>query len=158
GAGVHATLRRAPDDRVVYVYAPTPASSPAVEPAVATPPLAVPLPASPPPSAHVAVPVPHLGTPPSTPPSSILAERLILDEARAALTGGDSPRALALLAEHERRFPQPQLGEEREALAIQALATMGRYDEARARAVRFRASAPNSLFLPAVDATLASIP
>src|SRR5580692_5207171 len=44
GAGLHATLRRAPDDRVVYVYVPPPASSPSLEPAVATPPSAAPLP------------------------------------------------------------------------------------------------------------------
>ena len=86
------------------------------------------------------------------------AERLLLDEARGALTSQEPDRALSLLSDHARRFAHPQLGEEREALAIQALVGTGRYDEARARADRFRTSAPNSLFLPAVDATLASIP
>jgi hypothetical protein len=35
---------------------------------------------------------------------------------------------------------------------------LGRNDEARARAARFRAMAPNSLFMSAIDASLRSIP
>ncbi len=101
---------------------------------------------------------PHPGAPPPAASSSLSAEQLLLDQARAALTAREPERALALLSEHARRFARPQLGEEREALAIQALAVEGRFDEARARAARLRASAPNSLFLPAVDATLTSIP
>jgi hypothetical protein len=65
---------------------------------------------------------------------------------------------LSLLDAHEHRFPKPQLQEEREALAIQALVMLKRYDEARARASRFKAAAPNSLFLPVIDASLAAIP
>jgi hypothetical protein len=90
--------------------------------------------------------------------SSLSAERVLLDDARSALATGDAPRALGLVDAHARRFSRPQLAEEREALAVQALVALGRYDEARARAARFRAGAPNSLFLPAIEASLASIP
>jgi hypothetical protein len=82
----------------------------------------------------------------------------MLDDARSALATGDAERALSLLEQHARRFSKPQLSEEREALAVQALVILQRYDEARARASRFRASAPNSLFLPAIEVSLASIP
>jgi hypothetical protein len=99
---------------------------------------------------------PGLSASPS--PSSLSQERSLVDAARAALSSGDATHALLLLDEHARRFARPQLGEEREALAIQALVTQGRFDEARARAARFRATSPGSLFLPAIDASLASIP
>jgi hypothetical protein len=90
--------------------------------------------------------------------SSLRAEREVLDRARSALSGGDATAALALLDRHTTEFPQALLAEEREALAVQALVIGGRYDEARARAARFRAAWPGSLFLPAVEASLASIP
>jgi hypothetical protein len=89
--------------------------------------------------------------------SSLPAERAILDEARTALAQNDGARAIALADEHSRRFAHPQLREEREAIAIQAMVIEGRYDEARERAKQFRAGSPDSLFLPAVDASLASI-
>jgi outer membrane protein assembly factor BamD (BamD/ComL family) len=106
-------------------------------------------------------PVPLPPARPAVPPSStasLAAERLLLDQARAALSAGNTDEALASTDMHARRFAHPQLGEEREALGIQALVGGGRYDEARARAARFRATWPNSLFLPAVDASIASIP
>ena len=81
-----------------------------------------------------------------------------LDEARTALARSDAPRALALTDDHARRFPHAELGEEREAIAIQALVLTSRYDDARSRAARFRASSPNSVFLPAVDESIGSIP
>jgi hypothetical protein len=71
-----------------------------------------------------------------TAPSSLFAERKLLDDARAALTAEEPERALALLTEHASRFARPQLAEEREAIAVQALASLGRYEEARARAAR----------------------
>jgi outer membrane protein assembly factor BamD (BamD/ComL family) len=86
------------------------------------------------------------------------AERAILDNARTALARGDSARAVALTDEHARQFGRPSLAEEREAIAVQALVIQGRYIDARARASRFRAAYPNSLFLPAVDSSVASIP
>jgi hypothetical protein len=155
GAGIHATLRSPPPERVVYVDRPAPSPSP--------PPIERhPTPDGPSPSASPPPAMPAATGPASSRPradgSSLSAERAILDGARSALAAGDAPRALSLLDEHARRFPRPQLGEEREALAIQSLVAAGRYDDARARAARFRTAAPNSLFLPAIDASLASIP
>lgn len=155
-AGLYPRLGARSPERIVRIYMPPPYPSASVVTS-ATAPVAespvVPISASaprPPPRASV----------PAAPAasSSLSAERLLLDQARAALTGREPERALSLLSDHAHRFPLPQLGEEREALAIQALAVAGRYVEARERAVRFRTSTPNSLFLPAVDATMASIP
>jgi hypothetical protein len=62
------------------------------------------------------------------------------------------------LERHEREYPKPILGEEREALMVEALVRAGRYDEARVRAAAFRRATPGSLFLSAVDAAIRSIP
>ena len=155
GAGMHAALMRAPRDRVVYVDRPTPA---AIEPPRAVPEAPVPA------ASHVPeiVPRPH-PLPPRTASapsasSSLSEERKLLDRARVALAQNDGARAFVLTEDHARRFPHPALGEEREAIAIQALVLDARYDEARARASRFQAASPNSLFLPALDASLSSIP
>ncbi len=88
--------------------------------------------------------------------SQLDAERGLLDLARAALVRGDSSAALETLDQHARTFGHALLAEERDALYIQALASTGRYDEARARAEAFRRTAPNSLLLPAVEAATAS--
>ncbi|MFS8069901.1 MAG: hypothetical protein ACMG6S_26345 [Byssovorax sp.] len=68
--------------------------------------------------------------------------RLLLD-AKAAL-GSDPRRSLALTTEHARAFPTSALGAERESIAIDALARLGRCGEARARARRFLAVFPSS--------------
>jgi hypothetical protein len=161
GAAIHAAMRAPARERIVYVDRPVPLAPPA--PIDSPPPAASTIAPS---SAAASASAAHRAhatsaiAPParSSTPSTLSAERALLDSARAALTSGDTERALALLDDHVRRFPKPQLAEEREAIAIQALVAAGRYDEARARAARFRASAPTSLFLPAVDATIASIP
>lgn len=100
---------------------------------------------------------------PSPPPpqpasaSTLAAERAILDEARAALGRGDSAQALDRVDRHAREFPHGQLTEEREALAVQALANAHRVPEAVARGKRFEQSYPNSVLAPAVEAALAAI-
>lgn len=86
------------------------------------------------------------------------AERAILDDARTKLTSGDAATALTRTGDHLAKFRRGQLSDEREAIAIQALVTLGRYDDARARAARLRAASPASVFLPAVDVALGSIP
>jgi hypothetical protein len=43
-------------------------------------------------------------------------------------------------------------------MQVQALVAAGRYDEARVRANVFRKQTRDSLFLPMVDAAIASIP
>jgi hypothetical protein len=164
GAAATSLLGR-PAERVVYVERPAAVvASPGNVAATARPPVPV---AAPDRGA------PGQGTPDLAPPaprtsathavsvsaaaSSLPAERAILDDARTALAQNDGARAIALADEHARRFAHPQLREEREAIAIQAMVIDGRYDEARERAKQFRAASPDSLFLPAVDASLASI-
>jgi hypothetical protein len=97
----------------------------------------------------------------SAPPgraSQLSAERILLDEARAALTVGDTARAIDRLDRHRRTYPVPLLSEERDAMWIQALVKAGRYDEARARAAVFRRRTPNSFFSSMVESALGSIP
>lgn len=83
--------------------------------------------------------------------SDLTAERSLLDVARTALGRGDFANALASVDAHQKRFPKGALAEEREALAVQALAGAGRRDEARLRAERFARSFPGSILLPAVE-------
>lgn len=87
--------------------------------------------------------------------SALTRERALLDEARAAAAHGDASDALALTEKHRAQFPQGRLREEREALAIRALLSLGRVDEGHARAAAFRRTYPLSLLLPALDAALA---
>jgi hypothetical protein len=159
GAGIHAALLPSRSAPVDSRPSPTPSEPAPVSTPPPTPELnvsAAPAPVPPPP---IARPTRTTAASAAAPPvSSLSAEREVLDKARVALAAGDGPGALASIDEHTRRFPRPQLVEEREALAVQALVVQGRYDEARVRAARFRSAWPNSLFLPAVEATLSSIP
>jgi hypothetical protein len=147
------TLRSLAAPKVVYVERPSPsASAPAPAPVVA-PPSNASEPASLP-SAATLRPAPTA----AEPSEALAAERLLIDEARAELASGDPNAALVRLQEHARRYPHGRLDEEREALAVQALVQAGRYDAARARAFQLRARWPTSVFLPAVDTTIQSIP
>jgi outer membrane protein assembly factor BamD (BamD/ComL family) len=56
----------------------------------------------------------------------------------------DPSGALALTQEHARRFPSGTLSQEREVLAIEALARLGRTSEARRRLDAFRSRFPQS--------------
>lgn len=69
----------------------------------------------------------------------------LIERARVALGRGQSGDALRALAEHRRRFPR-RSDEEREALAVQALAADGQRAEAGVRARAFLARYPRSLF------------
>ncbi|MGH7434423.1 MAG: hypothetical protein ACRENE_01980 [Polyangiaceae bacterium] len=164
GAGALTLLRSPPREHVVYVdrpavapviEAPAPTSGASRAPVEPAPPPAVP-PVAPPGSAGGAPRHPARTEVPAVSP--LRAEREVLDRARSSLSEGDAAGALALLDRHASEFPQALLAEEREALAVQSLVIAGRYDDARGRAARFRAAWPGSLFLPAVDASLASIP
>lgn len=86
------------------------------------------------------------------------AERALIEDAREKLARGEARDALTKLDEHAHRFPNARLSEEREALAIQALVNAGRHEEAKARATAFRAKWATSVYAPAVDVTIQSIP
>lgn len=151
GAGLHAALR--PPATVVVER---PAEPRVVEAVPASPP--APVVREPPVNELAASAKPRAVAAPSASTSTLEAERALLDRARTALAAGDGASALTLLEQHAKAFASPRLGEEREALAVQALVTSGRYDAARARAARFRERTPSSIFQPAIDASLASIP
>lgn len=83
----------------------------------------------------------------------IMEEHALLAEARRAL--GSSPAsALALVQQHQQRFPRGQLGVEREFLRIQALHRLGRSAEARAAGERFLRSFPRSPYAAEVERLL----
>jgi hypothetical protein len=152
GAALYAGLTKPPPPRIVYVDRPV-----APPPALTTAPSPAPSIGTPQESPLGAASVPHSSTAKSH-ASQLSAERLILDEARAAIVQGDPRRGLDRLERHRRLFPNPLLAEERDALQVQALVKAGRYDEAKASAEAFRKRTPESIFLPMVEAAIASIP
>jgi hypothetical protein len=85
--------------------------------------------------------VPKRGS--DVPTSSGVSEADLLQSAQAALRSNPR-RALALTREHRRRFPNGALAQEREVIAIEALSKLGRTDDARGRAGRFKQQYPNS--------------
>jgi hypothetical protein len=92
------------------------------------------------------------------PAESALGERSVLDRGRVALARGDAARALSLVAEHESRFATGSLSEERDALRIRALASLGRANEAKDRAAVFRSRYPNSVFWKSIEGILSQDP
>jgi hypothetical protein len=76
----------------------------------------------------------------------VRAEAELLFEARRAMPS-DAARALRLLGEHEKRYPNGRLVPEREVLAIEALRSLSRKAEADARLRRFEARYPDSFHL-----------
>jgi hypothetical protein len=72
------------------------------------------------------------------------AEARLVGVAREALREGDVARALSILEDAQRSFPNGILLQEREALSISALAAAGRRTEASARAGIFLRAFPNS--------------
>ena len=154
GGGLSRALS-SPEVRVVYVDRPAPALSVT---ALLTPSASAEQPLVPAASAssHASAPA-SAGSAPAEPRSKdtdLATERAFLERARSALARGDGPGALTAIQAHGQAFPHGQLVEEREVLAVQALAAAGRAQEAAARAARFRALFPKSLMLPVVDQAL----
>jgi hypothetical protein len=154
GAGTHAALTT-PETRVVYVDRPAPAPAPVAPPPVAPSamPAPAPTPEAPPPSSRAAAPVASLDR-----ASRLAAERALLDTAHSAIVAGRPADALTSLDAHAARFPHGDLEEEREALAIKALAKMGRAGAARTRAAEFHQRFPQSLFTDGVESDLRQNP
>ena len=90
------------------------------------------------------------------PGSELARERALLDLARASAAQGEPAQVLERVAQHARQFPHGHLTEEREALAIRALLTLGRVQEARDRAQAFRSAYPNSFLTPVIDSALSA--
>jgi hypothetical protein len=126
---------------------PTPALSLVSAPALAPAPASAPAPAPAPASASAPAPA-------SSPPS-LGGEIGLVSAARDDLARGDGASALQHLREHELRFPNGTLREERLALRILALCALGRKDAARAAARDFARSAPDSPHRMAIRASCA---
>jgi hypothetical protein len=142
--------------RAPLAQAPTHATEAAQPPPPATP---EPLPATPSPPSVVTS-TSKLVAPPShatmggAGATDLAQERALIDTARSALARGRGADALAPLDEHAKRFPRGRLTEEREALAVQALMIAGDHTGASARADRFRARFPESIFDAVVERAL----
>lgn len=81
------------------------------------------------------------------------AELVLLRRAKADARSAPA-HALELVAEHEQRFPNGVLVEEREVIAIEALLASGQRAASEARAARFFARFPNSAHARRVHALL----
>lgn len=100
---------------------------------------------------------PEVRAPPAVAPSSarpraatesqLREESLAVLEARSALRSGDAARCLVLLEQARVRFPRGGLGQEREALTIDALAKTGQSAVARRRAEAFLRAHPKSPYV-----------
>jgi len=81
---------------------------------------------------------------------TIGAETQLLRRADQALRNGDPARALDLLDEHARTFPNGVLAQERSAERVTTLCALGRVGEARTEAARFLAANTESPLADAV--------
>jgi hypothetical protein len=98
--------------------------------------------------------VPSRPAPEASAGDAYAVELGLLQRARAAVASGEFSSALAAIAEHQRRFPAGRLGEEREALRIKALVGLGRKEEARQAADRFRQRFPRSVLSTKIEETV----
>jgi hypothetical protein len=74
----------------------------------------------------------------------------LLQRAHAAYTRNEFSSALALIAEHARRFPRGSLAEEREALRVRSLLGLGHREEAQRAAAAFAVRFHHSVLLPRI--------
>jgi len=81
------------------------------------------------------------------------AEVALLQHAHLAYARRDFRGALALVAEHARRFPNGPLAEECEALRVESLLAAGRDVEAKRAGASFAARFPRSVLLPGIEQT-----
>lgn len=86
--------------------------------------------------------------------TDLARERALLDIARADAAHGDPAQALNTAEQHRHQFPQGRLAEEREALAIRALLSLGHRREAEARARAFRTAYPHSFLTSVLESAL----
>jgi hypothetical protein len=126
-----------------------PAASPPVKPPAVAP-LAARSPAAPlnnvaPIEAQPSAPEPAVSSLHKQAPVDPLVEEVaILSRATSALRAGKPAEGLRLLNEHQRKFPNGRLAEERRAARIQALCAMGKRTEAEAELARLAQSSPRS--------------
>jgi hypothetical protein len=100
---------------------------------------------------------PHVPEPEVSQPEPLAApsQADLLARAWQALARHDPQTTLSLLDDDQRRHPHGALAEERDAMRVQALAAVGKRDEARARADAFFARYPQSVHRAAVEKAVA---
>jgi hypothetical protein len=98
------------------------------------------------------------GPPARSRAGAVRAELRLVEQARAAVAGEDFVLAMRLLTEHARRFRMGRLVEEREALRVKSLASLGRRGDARRAVADFETNFPRSPLLPTVRQMLDSEP
>jgi hypothetical protein len=76
-------------------------------------------------------------------PDSLAQEVQLLARATRSMRAGQTARALSTLDEHQRRFPNGALSEERRTARAQALCALGRVDEGRAEQARLPPRSPS---------------
>jgi outer membrane protein assembly factor BamD (BamD/ComL family) len=89
--------------------------------------------------------------------SALAEERAGVETARAAVARKDGLSALEALRRVGQKFPGGQLAEEAAALEIEALALLGRSEDARNRSKQFINRYPDSLFRPRVERTIEAL-
>ncbi len=94
-----------------------------------------------------AAPKPQPSERPISAQESYAAELRVLQRAQVAFRTQDFTTTLRLVAEHQRRFPNGRLAQEREALRVKALKGTGREKEARQAASAFETKYPRSPLL-----------
>lgn len=156
--------------KTTEVSAPTVAPSPAPVPAAPEAPLVAPTPepeavrpveatsAPMPPPRRSARSRPAAAPAPAFLGDAYAAELRLLRPAQMALGRSSFASALALVDEHQRRFPAGHLAEEREALRVNALLGLDRPEEARRAAAGFRGRFPNSALLARLEEMLGTEP
>jgi hypothetical protein len=132
-----AAAPRAPDPAWTEDVAPQPSPAPSLD--VADPP---------PPPATVPKPKPKRGAGDGD------AEAKLVLAAGTALVRDDAQTALALTRQHLARFPNGAHAEERDRIAIEALARLGRPDDARAAAGRFFVQYSESIYRARIEGLL----
>jgi hypothetical protein len=103
----------------------------------------------------VAAPVPS-STSKSNGSAALAQERAVLDRARQKLASDEAGDALQLLEQHAHSYPNGKLTEEREAMMVNVLVSLGRTEQAKARGESFQTRFPKSLMLSSVKAALAA--
>ena len=89
---------------------------------------------------------------------SLARERAVLDRARQKLAVSEPEQALQFLEQHRLAYPNGNLTEEREAMLINVLVTLGHVERAKARGAAFAKRFPSSMMLSSVKAALAANP
>jgi hypothetical protein len=90
-----------------------------------------------------------------SPADSLREERALIARASDALRDGDGAAALAAVKEHQRRFPDGLLIEERSAARVQALCALGRTADGTSAREAFLARWPRSVHAAKVRAACA---